>query len=132
MKDSSNNKKAPSSAPLYLAKGVWDTPPSERCKANGSKASENCDTAQQLHRDSDKVNHRLNTVKVGQRAVISAIKRGCPSDLLHKLLSMGIVAGTEVKVTQRGFFGSPINIHLFGSVLSLRSAEAAQIQVTPI
>ncbi len=115
MKDSSNTKKSPPSAPLYLANG--DILPSEQ-----SRAGEDPPTA----------NHRLNTVKVGQRAVVSAIKRGCPSDLLHKLLSMGIVAGTEVKVTQRGFFGSPININLFGSVLSLRSAEAAQIQVTPI
>jgi Fe2+ transport system protein FeoA len=76
--------------------------------------------------------HReLSTVKVGQRAVISAIK-SCPTELLHKLVSMGLVAGTEVKVTQRGFFGSPINVHLLGSVLSLRSAEAAHIQVQPL
>jgi Fe2+ transport system protein FeoA len=45
---------------------------------------------------------------------------------------MGIVAGSEVTVTQRGFFGSPINVHLFGSVLSLRSSEAAHIQVQPL
>ncbi|MFN4896630.1 MAG: FeoA family protein [Pseudomonadota bacterium] len=74
---------------------------------------------------------QLSAVKVGQRAVVSAIK-SCPTELLHKLVSMGLVAGTEVEVTQRGFFGSPINIHLFGSVLSLRSAEAAHIQVQPL
>jgi Fe2+ transport system protein FeoA len=45
---------------------------------------------------------------------------------------MGLVAGTEVEVTQRGFFGSPINIHLLGSVLSLRNVEAAHIQVVPL
>jgi Fe2+ transport system protein FeoA len=73
----------------------------------------------------------LNAVKVGQRVVVSAIK-SCPTDLLRKLVSMGLVEGTEVKVTQRGFFGSPINIHLLGSVLSLRSAEAAHIQVQPL
>jgi Fe2+ transport system protein FeoA len=73
----------------------------------------------------------LSAVKVGQKAIISAIK-SCPSELLQKLVSMGIVAGSEVTVTQRGFFGSPINIHLFGSVLSLRSAEAAHIHVQPL
>ena len=73
----------------------------------------------------------LSSVRVGQRAMISAIK-SCPAELLHKLVSMGIVAGSEVTVTQRGFFGSPINIHLLGSVLSLRSAEAAHIQVQPL
>jgi Fe2+ transport system protein FeoA len=73
----------------------------------------------------------LSAVTVGQRVVVSAIK-SCPTDLLRKLVSMGLVEGTEVKVTQRGFFGSPINIHLLGSVLSLRSAEAAHIQVQPL
>ena len=73
----------------------------------------------------------LSAVKVGQKAIISAIK-SCPSELLQKLVSMGIVAGSEVTVTQRGFFGSPINIHLFGYILSLRSAEAAHIHVQPL
>jgi Fe2+ transport system protein FeoA len=73
----------------------------------------------------------LSSVRVGQRAMISAIK-SCPAELLQRLVSMGIVAGSEVTVTQRGFFGSPINIHLLGSVLSLRSAEAAHIQVQPL
>ena len=73
----------------------------------------------------------LSAVKIGQRVVVSAIK-SCPTDLLRKLVSMGLVEGTEVQVTQRGFFGSPINIHLLGSVLSLRSAEAAHIHVQPL
>lgn len=73
----------------------------------------------------------LSAVKVGQRAVVSAIK-SCPTELLQKLVSMGLVAGTEVEVTQRGFFGSPINVHLLGSVLSLRNVEAAHIQVVPL
>ena len=70
----------------------------------------------------------LTTIKTGQRAVISAVK-GCPSSLLQKLVAMGVVMGTEVTVTQRGFFGSPINVAVLGSILSLRSAEAAYIQV---
>jgi Fe2+ transport system protein FeoA len=85
----------------------------------------------QQHTDITEPNKDLRTVKVGQRAVVSAIK-SCPKDLLHKLVSMGLVEGTEVEVTQRGFFGSPINIHLLGSVLSLRSVEAAHIQVQPL
>jgi Fe2+ transport system protein FeoA len=73
----------------------------------------------------------LNAVRVGQRAMVSAVKN-CPKELLQKLISMGVVAGSEVTVTQRGFFGSPVNIHVFGSVLSLRKAEAAHIQVQPL
>lgn len=73
----------------------------------------------------------LDTVEVGCKAVVSDLK-GCPTELLTKLVSMGLVAGSEVTVTQRGFFGSPINVRLFGSVLSLRSAEAAHVQVQPV
>ena len=35
----------------------------------------------------------LSSVRVGQKAMISAIK-SCPAELLHKLVSMGIVAGS--------------------------------------
>jgi Fe2+ transport system protein FeoA len=73
----------------------------------------------------------LTRVRVGQRAIVSKIQ-SCPRELLHKLVSMGLVEGTEIRVTQRGFFGSPINIHLLGSILSLRSSEAAHIQVQPL
>lgn len=70
----------------------------------------------------------LTSVRTGQKAVVSAIK-GCPSTLLQKLVSMGVVNGTEVTITQKGLFGSPINIDVLGSVLSLRSAEAEYIHV---
>ena len=73
----------------------------------------------------------LHALRVGQRAMVSAIKN-CPQELLQKLISMGVVAGSEITVTQRGFFGSPVNIHVFGSVLSLRKGEAAHIQVQPL
>jgi Fe2+ transport system protein FeoA len=76
-------------------------------------------------------NGTLTSVKVGQKAIVSAIT-GCPRELLHKLIAMGLVAGSEVTVTQRGLFGSPINIHLFGSILSLRSSEAAHVLVQPL
>ena len=70
----------------------------------------------------------LDRIKVGQKAVVSAIN-GCAPELLSKLVSMGLVAGSEVTVTQRGLFGSPINIKLFGSVVSLRRTEAAHVEV---
>jgi Fe2+ transport system protein FeoA len=73
----------------------------------------------------------LDTVEVGQKAVVADLSH-CPVELLKRLVCMGVVAGSEVTVTQRGFFGSPINIRLFGSVLSLRSAEAALVNVQPV
>jgi Fe2+ transport system protein FeoA len=73
----------------------------------------------------------LDAVAVGQSAVVADLST-CPPDLLKRLLCMGVVAGQRVRVRQRGFFGSPINIELLGSVLSLRSTEAAHVQVQPV
>ena len=72
----------------------------------------------------------LASVKVGDQVVVSEVK-SCAPELLKKLVAMGLVAGSVVTVTQRGLFGSPINVKLFGSVLSLRSSEAALVQVHP-
>ena len=53
----------------------------------------------------------LTAMRTGQKAVVSAIK-GCPSTLLQKLVSMGVVNGTEVTITQKGLFGSPITLEM--------------------
>ena len=50
--------------------------------------------------------------------------------LQHKLLVMGIVPGSSLRVLRRGPFGSPINIKVLGSVVSLRKSEARAVAVT--
>jgi Fe2+ transport system protein FeoA len=73
----------------------------------------------------------LASIKVGETVVVSEVK-ACPPDLLRRLVAMGLVAGSKLTVTQRGLFGSPINVKLFGSILSLRSTEASLVQVHPV
>ena len=70
----------------------------------------------------------LDQMKVGDDATVVAVNAK-QSDLLSRLLTLGIVEGAKIRVTQRGLFGSPINIQVLGSVLSLRRSEAAAIQV---
>ena len=45
---------------------------------------------------------------------------------------MGLVPGTEVKVVTVAPFGDPLRIEIRGGQWSIRRAEAAQIQVTPL
>ena len=71
----------------------------------------------------------LNSIRAGETVTVEAVEAATPA-LLLKLVAMGIVAGSKLTVTQRGLFGSPINVRLFGSVLSLRENEAALVRVT--
>lgn len=70
----------------------------------------------------------LNSIRPGETVTVATVESTSPL-LLRKLVSMGLVAGSKLTVTQRGLFGSPINVKLFGSVLSLRENEAAMIRV---
>lgn len=72
----------------------------------------------------------LNSVQIGETVTVCGVE-GCSPTLLSKLVSMGVVAGSTLTVTQRGLFGSPINVKVFGSVLSLRANEASLIRVAP-
>ena len=49
--------------------------------------------------------------------------------LYQKLLSMGIVEGTKIKVVARAPLGGPVNIRALGYQLSLRKSEADHILV---
>lgn len=70
----------------------------------------------------------LDRLPSGARATVLEVDPGRP-DLLRRLVSMGVVEGAEIVVSQKGPFGCPINIKLLGFVLALRKAEAARISV---
>ncbi len=49
----------------------------------------------------------------------------------RRLLEMGFVAGTKVRILRSAPLGDPLELELRGARLSLRAAEAASIRVTP-
>ena len=65
---------------------------------------------------------------VGSTAHVIAVSARC-SELRHKLLSLGVVAGTKLEVTGVAPLGDPINVRLLGFTLSLRLCEAQCIRV---
>jgi len=49
----------------------------------------------------------------------------------RRLMDLGFVPGTELRVGIRSPLGDPVAYHLRGSVVALRAAQAALIEVEP-
>lgn len=66
-------------------------------------------------------------MSVGQSAHIQHV--ACDGRVRLRLLEMGLLPGTEVRVVRRAPMGDPIEIRLRGYSLSIRGTEAAGIDV---
>ena len=65
--------------------------------------------------------------KYKEAVVVQVLKNN--HALYQKLLTMGIVEGTKVKIMARAPLGGPVNIRALGYQLSLRRSEADHIVV---
>lgn len=70
----------------------------------------------------------LDQVPLGAHAVVTGLDQA-HKELLVRLLSMGIVAGSVITVVGSAPFGDPIAIETLGYKLSLRRAEARTVRV---
>jgi Fe2+ transport system protein FeoA len=71
----------------------------------------------------------LAALNPGDRARVAAVGGG--GGLMLRLLEMGFVPGTPVTLVKKAPFGDPLEFQVRGCHVSLRAAEAAQIQVVP-
>ena len=69
----------------------------------------------------------LNDLKVGGDGVITAVNGG--GELRLRLLDMGLIPGTAVKVIKIAPLGDPIEITLRGYELTMRREHAKEIDV---
>jgi ferrous iron transport protein A len=65
-------------------------------------------------------------MKIGEKGIICCFG---DEDLSLKLLEMGCLPGTEVKMSNKTPFGGPMCIKVSGYALSLRKDEAATIMI---
>jgi ferrous iron transport protein A len=65
----------------------------------------------------------LSQLKPGEQAKVLSLKPD-KSAYRHKLLSLGLLPGTVIKVLRLAPFGDPIEIDCRGVLLSLRRQEA--------
>jgi ferrous iron transport protein A len=69
----------------------------------------------------------LDQLKQGQCATITRVDNEGP--LAQRLMSLGLLEGTTVCLLRSALGGDPIEIDVMGYALSLRKAEARQIDI---
>jgi len=69
----------------------------------------------------------LHELKIGQRGTI--VQVGGKGPAKRRMMDMGLVAGTEVKVVRVAPLGDPIEFRIKGYSLSLRKSEACNVIV---
>ena len=72
----------------------------------------------------------LKDIKTGETARVE--KLGGDGALRQHFLDMGIIPGTEITVVKYAPMGDPVELRLHGYELTLRLADAEQIEVTPV
>lgn len=71
--------------------------------------------------------YRLNQVPIGEKVRVRHISGN--GAFRQRILDMGLTKNAEIQVLKIAPLGDPIEITVRGSLLSLRKAEAAQIEV---
>lgn len=72
----------------------------------------------------------LKTLKIGESAVITRV--GGEGALRQHFLDMGVIPGAEVTVVKFAPMGDPMELQVHGYELTLRLADADQIEIAPI
>lgn len=71
----------------------------------------------------------LTTLRPGTACVVHSVD--AEDALGRRLLDLGFVPGTEIRVVRRAPLGDPVEYELRGTRLCLRWTEAARIRVLP-
>jgi len=69
----------------------------------------------------------LNQLLPGEKGIVSKVTGTGP--IHRRMIDMGIVPGTTIKVEKFAPLGDPMEIKVKGFNLSLRKSEAAMIQI---
>lgn len=69
----------------------------------------------------------LDELQIGKSAVITKV--GGEGVLRYRLLDMGIIPKTKVKLVKRAPMGDPIELWLRGYTLTLRIEDAKKIEI---
>ncbi len=69
----------------------------------------------------------LDELKTGQSGTIVAVQGHGP--LVQRLMALGLLAGSAIRVTRRAIGGDPIEVLVMDYALSLRREEARLVEV---
>lgn len=75
----------------------------------------------------------LSELKINESAIVKSFrqtqKHDASHDIARRLMELGLLVGTPIKLVHEGPFGSPIAIEVRGTVISLRREEASFIEI---
>lgn len=74
---------------------------------------------------------QLSQMKVGEKGRIVGLQAG-EKVYRHRLISMGLIPGTEFTVKRIAPLGDPVEITVRGFELSLRKMEASILQIEEV
>lgn len=69
----------------------------------------------------------LDELKIGQAGKIISIEGQGP--VVQRLMSLGLLAGSPIRVTRRAIGGDPIEVAIMDYALSLRREEARRVRI---
>ena len=69
----------------------------------------------------------LDELQIGQQGTVVGIEGQGP--MVQRLMALGLLAGSPVRVTRRAIGGDPIEVAVMDYALSLRRAEARRVTV---
>jgi Fe2+ transport system protein FeoA len=72
----------------------------------------------------------LSELPIGRKAVVRAVEG--EGTVHRRLMEMGVVPGTLVRVIKSAPFGDPIEVRVMGYNLALRKSEAAAVSVAAV
>lgn len=72
---------------------------------------------------------RLSDLPLGVASVIRHV--GCDRRVARRLMELGLLPGTRIRVVRRAPMGDPIELRVRGFSLSIRKADAAAVVVEP-
>lgn len=72
----------------------------------------------------------LNDIEIGGSCIVT--KLNDTGEIRRRIMDMGITKGARISVRKVAPLGDPIDLTVRGYHLSLRRADAANIEVTPV
>lgn len=72
---------------------------------------------------------RLSHLKISEKAIVKGISRECRGENRRRLLDLGFVNGTEIKISSVSPLGDPIAYTLRDTLIALRSEQAQYILI---
>ncbi len=72
------------------------------------------------------------TLRDGKAGMVLKVKHVADSDLKQRLMAMGIIPGTQIKVLRSAPFGDPMAVRIRSYNLALRREDATMVEVQKI